>query len=391
MIDLRIITFNTWGAPYARDREVRFRRIGEAVKQLAPDVVAFQEVFSRDHYEQLRQALKCDLPFSHIFTSGVIGSGLVTFSRYPIIDAIFQRFRLGGKPDKFRHGDYYAGKGIGLTRINSPAGIIDFYNAHTHAQYIPAPDNEYAAVNASNLYEAARFIAAYSSVRPAILCGDLNSEPHQLGYRLVTSLAEMEDPYTLLHYDKPGYTFLAANPYTCEHDQRLDYILTRNNACQRWVPSSVSLVLNETFNRSDGMLALSDHCAVLADLRLIEYREPYQPVIKVEQEAQALLTELTALVEKEIELTLMSQNSYTDRAVLSFASVADSFFLGIHPLRFLGIPGHMRRQIRAAIMLLGAAYGIVMLAQAQINLRARLSTLEALRQELGWQKDAQHQ
>lgn len=392
MADLRIITFNTWGAPYARDREARFSRIGEAARQFAPDIVAFQEVFSRDHYATIVQALARDLPFHHYFTSGVIGSGLATFSRYPIVDAIFQRFRLSGKPEKVRHGDYYAGKGIGLTRINAPSGIIDFYNTHTHAQYVPAADNEYAAVNASNLYEAARFITAHSSTRPAILCGDLNSEPHQLGYRIVTCLAQMHDSYTLLHPGKPGYTFLASNPYTREHNQRLDYILTRGSHSQRWVVSSISPALNEISNKSEGMLALSDHCAVIAEVQLLECDEPqpqYKTAFIVGQEPRALLAELATLIDREIELSTSSQNIYTDRAVLSFASIADSFFLGTRLLQVLRIHGSVRNRIRTVLMLFGAAYGLFALAQAQINLRGRLSVLEALRQELHWQAEAQ--
>lgn len=390
MTDLRIITFNTWGAPYARDREARFRRIGEATQQLAPDIVAFQEVFSSEQYDMLVQALERSLPFHHFFTSGVIGSGLVTFSRYPIVDAIFQRFRLSGKPEKVRHGDYYAGKGIGLTRINAPSGIIDFYNTHTHAQYVPAPDNEYAAVNASNLYEAARFITAHSSTRPAILCGDLNSEPHQLGYRIVTHLAQVEDPYTLLHPDRPGYTFLASNPYTREHNQRLDYILTRKSAGQHWITSSISPILNETFHKDEDMLALSDHCAVMAELRLLASDTPqFELEMMAGEQSHALLAELTALIDREIEWSTSSQNTYTDRAVLSFASIADSYFLGTRLLQLLGIRGSVRNRIRTVLMVFGAAYGIFSLSQAQVNLRARLNVLKELRKELHWPTEAE--
>lgn len=392
MTDLRILTFNAWGAPYARDRKARFRRIGDATRQLAPDIVAFQEVFSREQYDMLVQALEHSLPFHHFFTSGVIGSGLATFARYPIMDAVFQRFRLSGKPEKVRHGDYYAGKGIGLTRINTPSGVIDVYNTHTHAQYVPAPDNEYAAINASNLYEAARFITAHSSTSPVILCGDLNSEPHQLGYRIVTNLAAMEDAHTLLHPGKPGYTFLASNPYTREHNQRLDYILTRGTISQRWAVSSISPALNDTFNKYEGMLALSDHCAVMAELRLLEcdgQGPQYTDAIIAGQEARALLTELAILIDREVELSTSSRNTYTDRAVLSFASIVDSFFLGTRLLQLLGIPGSVRNRIRNVLMVFGAAYGIFALAQAQVNLRARLNVLKALRRELHWQAEAQ--
>lgn len=45
------------------------------------------------------------------FKSGLFGSGLVTLSRFPVVDTGFWRYAAGGDAADVTLGDYYAGKG----------------------------------------------------------------------------------------------------------------------------------------------------------------------------------------------------------------------------------------------------------------------------------------
>ena len=51
------------------------------------------------------------------FPSGALGSGLWILSRHPIVEAYFEQFTHNGHWWEFAQGDWWAGKGIGLARI----------------------------------------------------------------------------------------------------------------------------------------------------------------------------------------------------------------------------------------------------------------------------------
>ena len=129
---LRVLTLNCWGVPvWARERAARMRAIGRALAEMDLDVVGLQEVFfGKDRQVIARAAAAGGLVHTHYFSSGVMGSGLFTLSRYPIAETGFTRFRLNGRPQELIRGDYYAGKGIGRVRLTTPAGPVDVYNAH---------------------------------------------------------------------------------------------------------------------------------------------------------------------------------------------------------------------------------------------------------------------
>jgi hypothetical protein len=97
--------------------------------------VALQEVWMRKDYDHLRSTLAETLPHSCYFQSGTLGSGLVLFSKYPILSSTYLKFTLAGRPLKILEGDYYVGKGCGSVCIDHPQmGYIDVYT--THVMYI---------------------------------------------------------------------------------------------------------------------------------------------------------------------------------------------------------------------------------------------------------------
>ena len=71
---------------------------------------------------------------THLFLSfsfsGVIGSGVCVFSRYPIIDAFAYRYSLNGYMYNITHGDWFGGKAIGYCVIDHPKQPIHFFTTH---------------------------------------------------------------------------------------------------------------------------------------------------------------------------------------------------------------------------------------------------------------------
>jgi sphingomyelin phosphodiesterase 2 len=300
----------------------------------------------------------------------MIGSSLLTMSRFPIVDAAFYRFRMSGKPLDIAHGDYYAGKGIGFTRINTSDGRVDVYNCHTHAQYEYQIDNEYAVYNETNLYEAARFIHANSRKCPSILCGDLNTRPEQLGYKIITKMGNLSDAYHSLHAQYP-ITFSVDNPYVDFPNQCLDYVLLRNAECK-----SIEIVMNEHF--SGRAKAYSDHYGLFAEFHLTEEtvtNDDFEAVLK------ALYQEVKlARIDAENE-----QMSHFEGIAIALFSIGD----GLLTAAFLGRFSRSLGQLLRRLILFGSlAYVLYALFQSGLNFQARRNNLTAIEQELKRQIDA---
>lgn len=364
---MKILTLNIWGAPYAKHRSARVAKICEEVKRLEPDILLFQEVYLPDNRRDLIAGLVGIWQYYHYFPSSLIGSGLLTMSKYPIVDAVFYKFRMQGKPDDLMRGDYYAGKGIGLTRIDSPDAAIDVYNCHTHAQYEPDNDNEYAVYNESNLYEAARFIDSQSGASPLIFCGDLNTRPDQAGYRIVTQLGSLVDAGFYIHREHL-ISFSSDNPYTDSANQCLDYVLVRNMRVE-----SVELVMNERLLGAEA-LTFSDHYGLLAEInlkgdKLNQYDADIAPVMNA----------LYQRVSDELLDTEAGQMKHLERAVFGVASIFDGMMFGAFLGRFSKKLAGLVRRIG---FIFAIGYALWQVFQAGVNLQSRKNTLNGIQQEL---------
>lgn len=130
---LKVGTFNIWGLIISKDRSQRISAITRYFTKnpRGLDILCLQELWMADDYRAIRAALSLEFPYAHYFKSGVVGSGLAMFSKYPIIDAWWKGFTVTGKAHRFFDGDWFAGKGIGAVKINHPViGEIDVFNTH---------------------------------------------------------------------------------------------------------------------------------------------------------------------------------------------------------------------------------------------------------------------
>ena len=150
------------------------------------DVVLLQEVFyARDRRLFAEAGQLGGLAHSRYFDSGLVGSGLLTLSRYPIVDSSFLRFRLNGRPQDLVRSDYYAGKGVGRVRVSTPAGPVDLYNAHFIAPYLEWGPDRFGAHRVAQALEAGQYMLEQSGDAPAVLGCDLNCYPDDATYRTI--------------------------------------------------------------------------------------------------------------------------------------------------------------------------------------------------------------
>lgn len=365
---VRIFSMNIWGAPYARHRSARMNAIATEITRLKPDIITLQEAYMPGNRQELLTVLAEQWPHQHYFASAVVGSGLLTLSRFPVVDIAFHRFRMGGKPEDILHGDYYAGKGIGLTRIDTPQGLLDVYQAHTHAQYERHLDNEYAAYNETNLYEAARFVQSNSAPdAPVILCGDLNTRPDQPGYNIIRHAGKLRDAYAT-HHGQPDITFSFDNAYVDSFNQILDYMLTRNLETQ-----SIEITLKGA-PPDHSAPAYSDHYALLGEFDIAS-----NPVNVEPEQIRRTLTTLHERVQFALAEAENTQGSHIEKMLLALVGLPD-ILAGSRLIeqRFQAVGQWLRRIGLAGI----AGYLLYHLLQAGINLQARKQTLQSLEREL---------
>ena len=121
-----VFSLNCWGIGMgvSRDRVVRMRAIGQHLADSHYDIVCLQEVWCPEDFVTITSLARDVLPFHHFFDHGIIGSGTAILCKVPVVDAAFHEFSLNGYPHKILHGDWFAGKGIGVCNIDFKVVLI---------------------------------------------------------------------------------------------------------------------------------------------------------------------------------------------------------------------------------------------------------------------------
>jgi len=193
-LTLRVVTFNIHDLyVVARDHVERMRAIGEVLTELDPDLVGIQEGFVEKHRQVLLDAVAGSrLAYYEYYPSGTVGSGKFMLSAYPIVESYFHRFEASNPWYKVYEGDFWAGKGVALARIELPddAGYIDFYDTHLQAGY---GNPAYRFVRQSQMRGLAGFVKATATgTAPAFLVGDMNCRPASEAYGIAIEEGGLE-------------------------------------------------------------------------------------------------------------------------------------------------------------------------------------------------------
>ena len=222
------------------------RAIGRLLGGLAPDLVGLQEAFSAGHRKQLVRELERVSGLDYYeayFPSGVMGSGLFILSRHPIVRAVFWRYTKNGSPVAVKHGDWYAGKGVGMVRVRLESGLLDFFDTHAIANY---GTHSYTDDRLQQMRELAAFITAQAQSRaPALVVGDLNCAPGSPEFRIATETPALTDllaadptPYRIDHIlmrPHPAYDVTVHGTQVLESGLD-DEVGCRRRRCHGWGP-----------------------------------------------------------------------------------------------------------------------------------------------------------
>ncbi|WP_395742321.1 endonuclease/exonuclease/phosphatase family protein [Prosthecobacter sp.] len=151
--------------------------IAQQVVKMNPDIAGFQEVFVQADRDLLTTTLReAGLPHSRYFPSGLVGSGLLLVSRYPIESDGFIRYAENGRPEAVHHGDWWAGKGLSLSTLRLPDNSLLYVaNTHMHARYREGLYRATQLAQARQLIPWAQRVKGTSA--PALWLGDWNNKP----------------------------------------------------------------------------------------------------------------------------------------------------------------------------------------------------------------------
>ncbi|XP_074971701.1 sphingomyelin phosphodiesterase 2 [Phalacrocorax aristotelis] len=275
-LQLRVFNLNCWAIRYlSKRRQERIQLIGDMLCQESFDLVLLQEVWSEQDYSNLKAKLGGCYPFSYYFRSGVIGSGLCVFSRFPILDTLLYQYSLNGYPYMLQHGDWFCGKSVGLVVIKISEIVFNVYVTHLHAEYCREKD-AYLPHRLVQAWELAQFIRHTSKAADVVLLGgDLNMHPEDVGIRLLRGWTGLRDAFTeATRFEgcKDGCTLVPNNCFTVKSELlpfplgiRIDYILYK-------AVSSFTVKCEEmktTMGTAPGTdIPFSDHEAVMATLHI---------------------------------------------------------------------------------------------------------------------------
>ncbi|NXC10560.1 NSMA phosphodiesterase, partial [Orthonyx spaldingii] len=277
---LRIFDLNCWAIRYlSKRRQERIGLIGDALRRDSFDLVLLQEVWSEQDYSELAVKLAGCYPFSHYFRSGIIGSGLCVFSRFPILDTLLYQYSLNGYPYMLQHGDWFCGKSVGVG-LEVTAPLLSL-SVQLHAEYCREKD-AYLPHRLVQAWELAQFIRHTSKAADVVLLGgDLNMHPEDVGIRLLRGWTGLQDAFAeaaCFEGCKNGCTLVPDNCFTEQSELqpfplgiRIDYILYK-------AISSFTVKCEElktTTGPAPGTdIPFSDHEAVMATLHIQRQGQP---------------------------------------------------------------------------------------------------------------------
>ncbi|ETK82784.1 hypothetical protein F441_12157 [Phytophthora nicotianae CJ01A1] len=304
-VKLRVLSLNAWGLPVAPKCTERAAEIASAISSDF-DLVVLQEIWHiRERNLVISKAQKSGFHYYHYFNPAVgfpfpmgadsFGTGLLILSKFPISNALYHSFSLSGRPYALHESDFVANKGVGLLRVETPAGQIDVYVTHLLANYNvggkPGPGDFYRGHRTGQSYELTQFISATNRNSLTIVCGDFNSSPDCLELKIPKQLLSLRDAYTDTN-DEDGLTFASPdNKYSHgEHPMRMDYVMykidKRPKGQSDWHLVESSIFKGFFTDAKGEKTPLSDHFGVKAEFVFSEPR----PHMCEQQEGYAVVS-----------------------------------------------------------------------------------------------------
>lgn len=244
---LRVMTWNIHSC-LGMDGKVRPERVARVINHCDPHIAAVQEVDAhrqrsggQDQARRIAEHLRMEHVFHAMFEESVERYGIAIFSRFPF-EVVRAGFLTSADPRRRREA-----RGAIWIRFVSAGGTpVHLLNTHFGL------GKEERRRQALELLGEG-WLGAVPADEPVILCGDLNSRPNSLPFRLLS--ASLRDVQTTVPGHKPRRTFPSLTPVV-----RIDHILVSRHFAVE------SLTVPDT----PTAIIASDHRAVCAELSLTD-------------------------------------------------------------------------------------------------------------------------
>jgi endonuclease/exonuclease/phosphatase family metal-dependent hydrolase len=262
---VRVLTLNLWGCHGVWDG--RRRVLADGLRELSPDIIAFQEAVVDDGYDQVADLLGASYHVVHHGGRLEDGTGLSIASRWEVGEVWEETLRVTPRvgPSEIAIAEILAPDPLGR------ALLFAHHNASWQLDF--EHERELQAVAASRLVED---LLGEREAGHVVLAGDFNAAPDSASLRFWTgrqSLGGMSvcyrDAWEDSHPGDPGHTFSPRNPlvtgneWALEAGRRIDYVMVR---CGHYGPTLDVVSCERAFDEAvDGVWA-SDHFGVVADL-----------------------------------------------------------------------------------------------------------------------------
>lgn len=261
---VKLMSYNTWLLPSilmtAHKPNKRVKEIAHYLCNSGHDLIALQEVFITSHFRELNRVLKkCGYDSTgkaNIKVFKVLRSGLILFSKFPILKEQFIKF------ENCFADDCFAAKGFQFVDININGKIIHFINTHLQAS------NSLPRIKArqKQLKQIADYLEKIQTMNPIFVLGDFNINKYGFEYPALLASLKVKDHIVDgdLIFSSDG--FLNDQKKRKKHKERelLDYIFSYNNEYD--VPNRVIRPKGSYSKMID--VDLSDHFAIETEINL---------------------------------------------------------------------------------------------------------------------------
>ena len=389
MADLKILTLNCWGIwLLSSERKQRITAIASFLASGDFDIVLVQELFCLEDFETIKNATVAVLPFSHHFQAGVIGSGLCILSKHQITETSFHKYSLNGNPQDILHGDWYAGKGLGVCRMRINNLNVCVFITHLHAEYLSTKE-AYLAHRVSQALEAAVWIKLCAAGADLVIVGgDFNSEPGDTPYSILREVVPLQDAWMSGTAIQDGETCgTLKNSYTnldtllpgscsfksCERSinpkgQRIDFIMFK---CRKGLSCKVKSCEQPLSESVPGThFSYSDHEAVSASIIVRDEDDYTNANDNVSKNVDgdnvyAVMEEAKDILERRLKKSLADQ--------IHFVMLTFFFWMMLVSLRLAPFSGW----ITILFEVFCSMAGIIYLLIATIHLKKEQSSLKS--------------
>jgi endonuclease/exonuclease/phosphatase family metal-dependent hydrolase len=264
MADLRVLTLNLWGrrGVWAERRSALI----SGLRDLNPDLIAFQESIVTGTYDQIRDVLGEKYHVAHHGIRDPDGQGISIASRWPFNDVHEIDLQLSA-----RTADFACTALVAELLVPSPVGPLIFVN------HCPNWQSDFEFEREQQAVPTARFVEELVGERNVhvVLAGDFTATPDSANVRFWRGLQSLggisvyyNDVWERTHPEDAGHTFSPRDPLRSERwlldlGRRIDYIFIR---CGHTSPTLDVTSCTLAFDQPVGGVWVSDHFGVLADL-----------------------------------------------------------------------------------------------------------------------------